>query len=469
MKKFWEKHDLVKIAGIMVLFMVLLTWIIPQGYWSGTELVVTEVTRVGIFDFFTYGLLGMYYFTVLITFLFVLGGFYQVLGKTGGYQKLTDQIAKKLKGKEIIFTLVVSFIIAALAAVINDYFVIIAFLPFIVTILSKMKLDKITGLTTTFGSVLVGIIGSVYSAKIVGINVSKLGLEYDAHLWVKLVLFATSFIIFSVFNVLHLRKNLKVKKADQINDTFVSEEVTKKTKIWPVVTIFVSFIVISILAYLPWESVFKVDIFTTATEWIREVKILEAPVFSYILGSLETLAAFGKWDLFGIQALMILATLILKFVYKINWNDYLTSFGEGLKKSGKIVVLMLIIYNILEFTAMFPIIPTIIDWLMSLLSKFNVILATVAGLITSLFSVEYEYTVQLMGRYFITTYADFTTQFPILLQATYGLAMFFTPASFVLMMGLSYLEISYKDWFKYIWKFLVAMFVVIVILMLIIF
>ena len=61
MKKFAEKHDLVKIAGIMVLISVLLTWVIPQGYFSGAELTSNDITRVGIFDFFTYGLLGMYY------------------------------------------------------------------------------------------------------------------------------------------------------------------------------------------------------------------------------------------------------------------------------------------------------------------------------------------------------------------------------------------------------------------------
>ena len=56
MKKFAEKHDLVKIAGIMVLISVLLTWVIPQGYFSGAELTSNDITRVGIFDFFTHGL-----------------------------------------------------------------------------------------------------------------------------------------------------------------------------------------------------------------------------------------------------------------------------------------------------------------------------------------------------------------------------------------------------------------------------
>ena len=76
MKKEVKKFDLVKISGAMVLLTVLLTWIIPQGTFSGTEMQIGEITRIGIFDFFTYRLLGMYYFTVLVTFIYVHGGCY---------------------------------------------------------------------------------------------------------------------------------------------------------------------------------------------------------------------------------------------------------------------------------------------------------------------------------------------------------------------------------------------------------
>ena len=103
MKKEVKKFDLVKISGAMVLLTVLLTWIIPQGTFSGTEMQIGEITRIGIFDFFTYGLLGMYYFTVLVTFIFVLGGFYQVLSRIGGYQALITKLAKIFKKKEILF------------------------------------------------------------------------------------------------------------------------------------------------------------------------------------------------------------------------------------------------------------------------------------------------------------------------------------------------------------------------------
>ena len=92
MKRF-EKNDLFKITGLMVLLTAILTWLIPYGYFNGGELVTQEITRIGIFDFFTYGLLGLYYFTVLVTFLLVLCGFYQVLAKIPSYQRITTSIS----------------------------------------------------------------------------------------------------------------------------------------------------------------------------------------------------------------------------------------------------------------------------------------------------------------------------------------------------------------------------------------
>ena len=216
MKKFWEKHDLLKVSGIVIIITVIMTWIIKQGNWNGTELAVGEITRVGIFDFFTYGLLGMFYFTILVTFIFVVGGFYQVLSKTSSYQNLTNYIAKKSKGKEILFVLIVSFIIAALSAVLNEYYIILAFIPFILSIMSKMKLDKITGFVTTFGSILIGFIGSIYSTKIAGINNGIFSLEYNDFIWFKLCLFGISYILFNTFTVLHLKKKLKSKKDEAL-------------------------------------------------------------------------------------------------------------------------------------------------------------------------------------------------------------------------------------------------------------
>ena len=465
MKKFLEKHDLLKIAGVMVLITVLMTWVVKQGHWNGTELVLDEVKRVGLFDFFTYGLLGMFYFTVLVTFVFVLGGFYQVLAKTSGYQNLTNSIAKKFKGKEILFVLIVSFIIAALTAVLNDYYVVIAFIPFLISIMAKMKLDKITGFVATFGSLLIGFIGSIYSTKIVGINNDIFELIYKDFIWFKLCLFGISYILFNTFTVLHLKKKLKSKKVDTIDDLLETETVTKKAKTWPMVVILGLFVLISIIAYLPWFDVFNITFFNDITKSIKEFEVLGAPIFGYILGTVE---GFGTWDLFGVQVLMLITAFIVKLTYKISYDDFFTAFGEGFAKVGKLVVVLLISFIILEFAVMFPVLPTIVDWIMSLTTKFNVFLGTLSGLFTSIFTTEYQYTANLIGTYLAGTFADIAKQLSILMQATFGIAALIAPSSAILLMGLTYLGISYKEWFKYIWKFLLAMIAITIIIMFII-
>ena len=463
MKKEVKKFDLVKISGAMVLLTVLLTWIIPQGTFSGTEMQIGEITRIGIFDFFTYGLLGMYYFTVLVTFIFVLGGFYQVLSRIGGYQALITKLAKIFKKKEILFALLVSFIFTAISAVTNEYILLLAVVPFIMSIMKEMKFDKISTFATTVGSILVGTIGSMYSTKIVGINVQQFGIEYSTLWYIKLIILLLAFILFNVFNILHLRKTQKNKESEPMEDVFEPSNVTKKKTIWPVATLLIIFAIISIMAYFPWEEVFEIKWFSNALKSIQEYKLFDSTIFAYILGEVK---AFGSWDIFGIQALMIITTLLLKWIYKLSFDDVLESFGEGLKKSGKLVVLLLICYLVLEFTVMYPIVTTIVDWFISLSDKFNVVLTTISGLFTSLFTVEYQYTVSLIGAYLKSSFADNVNQIAIILQTTFGLASMIAPSSAILMMGLSLCDIKFKDWLKYIWKFVLIMLVVLVLIML---
>ncbi len=476
MKKFFEKHDLIKITFGMILLTLLLTWIIPQGYFSAGELINNGITRMGIFDFFTYGLLGMYYFTVLITFIFILGAFYQFLSKLSAYQKLTDNIATKIKGKEIIFSLIVSFIFAALASIINEYLVLLAFMPFIITICSKLNMDKISSFVSTFGALLVGILGSTISTKIVGMNVQYLGLEYTDNLLEKILIFAIAFILYSLFNIHHLKKTLKpvvkekkpskskkvkTKENEVVSiDLFeIAEAEDKKAKTLPLIIVGIIAILVSILAYIPWTDVFEVEWFTQASEWVLNAELFGCPIFSYILGNVSE---FGSWDLFGVQIVMLLSILVLQICYKQGVDTVIDSFKEGFKKVSKLVVILLLSYVILEIAVMYPVIPTIIEKVMG--SKFNVFTTSIAALITSLFTSEYQYTLNIVYSYVTTAYSSNLNVVAIIFQSIYGLVSFVTPASAMLLVGLSYLNIPYKEWMKYIWKFLVAMLVVILIM-----
>lgn len=466
MKKFFEKYDLIKISGILVLLTVLLTWLIPYGYFSGTELVTDEITRVGLTDFMQYGLLGIYYFPVLVTFLFVLGGFYQVLSKTAGYQSLIKSISEKLKGREVAFVLIVSLLLAVLCSLTNEYLPILVLIPFIITILNRLKVDKISAFCTTYGALLVGTIGSTCSSKVVGYINSSFGTEVGNFLTLKVIILLVVYILLNVFTVLRMKKTLKDKKFKEYDkfeiDSVASEK--EKPKVWPYVVGLILMVLVVVLAYLPWSS-WEITLFDDVTEWVNELSLFGFPIFSTIF---STFKAFGSWDLFTIQFVLLFATLLIHWFGRVSWSEIFTSFGEGFKKMSYVAIVLLIVYLVLEFAVMYPVVPVIINWISSLAKSFNAFFAFVSAFITSIFGVEMQYVMNLAGTYFAATYEANTSVLAIIFQLAFGFASFFVPSSAILMVGLAYLDIPYKDWMKYIWKFLLALLVVIAVIILVI-
>ena len=465
MKKFFKKYNLVKVSGILVLLTALLTWVIPYGYFSGSDMVIENITRIGLSDFMQYGLLGMYYFTVLITFLFVLGGFYQVLSKTAGYQSLIKSISEKLKGHEILFVLIVSFVLALVCSVTNEYFPLLILIPFLITILNRLKVDKISAFSATFGALLVGTIGATYSEKVVGYLNSAFSTAYDTNVVAKVCLLVAAYVLLSIFTVLRMKKTLKAKKFEAY-DKFEVEAVKdpdKKPVRWTYIVGIVLVVLTTVLAYMPWDT-WGITVFDEITTWVNELSLFGVPVISYVFSDFK---AFGSWDLFTIQFVMLFATLLIKICGKVSWDDIFESYGEGFKKMSYVVIILLLVYLVLEFAVMYPIVPVIVDWIASLADGFNAFLAFISAFVSSIFGVEMQYVMSLAGSYYASMFSANSSLLAVIFQAAFGFASFFVPSSAILMMGLAYLDIPYKDWMKYIWKFLVALLIVIAIIIVI--
>ena len=56
----------------------------------------------------------------------------------------------------------------------------------------------------------------------------------------------------------------------------------------------------------------------------------------------------------------------------------------------------------------------------------------------------------------------------ILLQGIYGIAAFVGPTSLLLIIGLTYLDIPYTTWMKYIWRFILALIIIVVVVTLLV-
>ena len=139
-----EKNRGLKALGAVILSAIIISWIIPTGGFNGAEFsMAPDLSRIGFADIGA----GLYYafnFTLdKLLFLIVLATFYGVLTKVRGYQKLVHNLANSLKNHEIITALGMTLIITAATVMVRDVFVVLVFVPFFVSILKNMKMEKI--------------------------------------------------------------------------------------------------------------------------------------------------------------------------------------------------------------------------------------------------------------------------------------------------------------------------------------
>ena len=475
MKKFFEKHDLFKLVGIFVLIAVLLTWLVSSSYFASGTLTSTEFSRVGLFDLTTYGLLQIFYFTVVFMFVIVVGGFYKFVGSLDAYDNLTSKIAAKFKGKEKVLVALSILLFGVISGVSTDQLVLFALAPFVISILSKLKVDKITGLVATFGGILTGILGATYAPKITGMLVDAtngLGVSYGFELASTVILFVVAYLLLTYFALARMSKIAKTNKAEILVDPFATVKVeesydkkkkksVKKRRVSSVgLAIVLSLIfIILILAYIGWESAFNIKVFAEVTDWIKNATLFGENVCSYVLG--QAVAPFGEWDLLAGAGLLLLASLVIKFVYHIPFDKMLDEYAEGFRIIVKPLAILMMVYLVLEISIIFPTIAYLVDKIMGLGNNVGTLFAS--GALTSLFAVDFQYTVSTVGSVFLT-FKDANVA-ALILQSAYGVIQFVAPTSAILMLGLASLDIKFKDYFKFIWKFALAILLVIFVIL----
>ena len=469
MKKFFEKNDIVKMLLVVLLVVVICSWIMPASYFESGSLVTDEIQRVGIFDIATYGSLGFYYFPTIFVFIFAVGMFYKILGSTRAYDTLTTNIANKLKGKEKIFVGINILVYGLLANVVSEHLVFLMLIPFTISILAKLKVNKVSALAATFGGVLLGVLSNTYSSNIVGYLADAeagLGVAYGYEFLSHLILFIISYLLLTFLTF----KKMDDTKAEEVKDMFISEQKPTDKKIIVKTLglgIILGFVfVVSILAFIGWDTVFGINFFADLHEKITTATIGDHTIFYYLLGSTgntPTFHAFGSWDLFGLLALMMIGVGLVKFVYRISLNKIIDSAKDGAIKICKPLGVVFMCYAILAIALTFPTVSYVINWILGLGS--NIFTQLISSIIGGLMIPDFHYNTLNIASAFST--ASNVNTAAMAYQFGYGIVSFIAPTSVILVAGLSMLDIKFKDYFKFIWKFLVAIIVVVIVILII--
>ena len=472
-----KKHSLLKILGIILLLIVIVTYCVAGR--SG------EITYLGLGDVAVNYIQSFYYFFDTALFVMVVGGFYGILNKTGAYKKLLDKIVNKVKKHSKIFVFGIIVLFALVSSLTGISIPLFIFVPFVVSIILLLGYDKLVAMVSTIGSILVGFIGGIfvtfrdpnsyYSVYYTTFE-EFVGADKFSNWIFQLVLLILG-VALLIFYVNRHIKNVEKKKVkydlSDNSDVLITEVKGnyKDIKTWPLIVIFALIAILLILGLLPFASLFNLSIFNDFHTWLTGLKIGEFAVFNSIISANFT--AFGEWANLGTytMAMIMLAVfaIIIKFIYHIKFNDLIDDFVSGVKKMVPIAALVTLAYAILVCSYNNGFTETLINNITDAVGGFNVVVDALITMVGSLLHTDLYYAAAGVFAPLITAITDESVYqlLALTFQSFYGLTMLIGPTSILLIIGLRYLDIPYTTWVKFIWRFVLGLFLIIFVVLLI--
>ncbi len=484
-----KKNNLFKVIGIVILGYVALTWLVPiiANIFGVTETLDYQVGLVSGGLKLVETVSG---FAYNLVFILLVGGFYAILEATGMYEKSLSLIVSKMKGKEKIFLIVIMVLMAIISSVTGLDLALLIVFPFIISLILMMGYDKLVALSATFGATIIGMYGSTYASSIYSVLNMMISVDYSVSLLSKVILFVLGLGLLIAFVLIYINSIERTKKNEsKKNDkktvkvaVAVTDDTNKTKNVWPLYVILGVLFLIFILGTTSWADIFGFNWFDTVYEKIMGWTIGDFALVEKVFGGIP---AFGNWGMYTssnaynlyrfqyYSLLIIFASAILCIVYRIGLDDAFDAFAKGIKEYIVPTLLAFLAYFVFVLTYYYPILSYLTGLIDGITSSFNVAITGISSLISSFFYSDFYYYAGYVIYGAATTLED-TSLLPlvsIIYTNLYGLVMLIAPTSVLLLASLSITEVSYKTWFKFIWKLflslLIVSFIVFVIMLLI--
>ncbi len=548
-----KKYNLLKVLAIMVFITWILTLVIPGSYVDYSGKVTTNtIAGLGVWGLLTNLNISISYFNNIAVFLIAVACFYAVLDKISLYNDFVSNVSKVFKGKERTFVIIVTLVFGILSLFINEFLVLIAFVPFIYKVMKELSIDKKVILASTLVAALIGSMCSIYNSTLF----SAFSLKINTLLLVKIIIFVVSISILTILiapknsskkqkkaskekETKEELKNTKTKKvatkskAKKVNKTLyavltilfgsiginkfyagqikkgilsilfcwtlipailsvaefitvltekadktgkieVTSERRNKVAFIVSVVIFALFIIASII---PYESLFKnCTVFTEFNSWLSNLKIGNYAIFNNIIGSplivsestgstTGSIAVFGSWTMSDVSILLFILTLLIAIINNVKIDDFIKGINENIKKILPVAITAMLISVVLVTMITSGISITIANKILSIFKGFNIAETIFATMISSVLTSDFYYLISTVGK--LLTLSASNSQYygviAFIIQSIYNLVMIIAPTSVGLIIGLYYLDIPYNKWFKFIWKLLLILFVIIIV------
>jgi uncharacterized ion transporter superfamily protein YfcC len=234
LKKIKVPHTYV-LLFLLVVVMAILTWFIPSGSFktvekevspgltknviiSGTYQTTSKVTedgtdiRQGIFDVLKAPAEGVQAAAQVVAFIFILGGAFAIITKTGAISSGLASVANIVKGKESLIIPVMMLVISVGGSVIGTSEETLPFYMLFYPLLISFGYDSITTVMMILLSSQIGYTGSTLNPFNVLVAQGLVGIQGNPQLWLRCIEYVVYIAIAMTFVMLYARKVKKDPK-----------------------------------------------------------------------------------------------------------------------------------------------------------------------------------------------------------------------------------------------------------------
>lgn len=480
-----KNKNIFKVLLIGIASYILLSWIIVSGNFSESTYASSGFNQIGLFDILLAPINLFNYFTVTVTkningyvnqigYCNIIIAFiciaitYGILNKIDAYSSLINNIKNKVKKKKEMFLISVAVFYCAFSALTGLNLILFMYFPAISTILGKLKYNKFTIFLSTIGAMMVGQLGSIINPTINGLNRVLFQVKLTDGLLPRIILFFMLLITLVAF--IFLKDDKEVKKEEKYLLFDYDKKITKNSNnnYYPIVISFSVLTIIFIICMYNWYYMFNSSTITQAYTNINSYGIHGYNFMKNLFGMSET---FGYWTGFTMSAFLILECLILSFIYRLNLDDVFDGVKKGISDMFptifySIISLTLIVLSLYNNNSF---IYTIINFIFNNFKSNQIFSVLTTSIFHNLFINDYFALLSSLSNPLTSIFGvDKINLTLICTQLGHGLVSLITPFNVYLIAGLAYLNLSYKDWMKYIWKFLIIILLICVIVLFIV-
>ena len=205
---------------------------------------------------------------------------------------------------------------------------------------------------------------------------------------------------------------------------------------------------------------FEIKVFENFHTWITKLSIKDFAIIPNIFTS--NLYAFGTWYSDGeSMTYMILCVVLFVFTIisaifgKVKLNDIIESFVDGMKKFLPITGIIMLSYTVLvtAYTNGF------LEGIINSYGKFNYGISSLLTFLGCILNVDMYYISGGVLSPILNLITDESvySSVAILFQGIYGIFSVVGPTSIILIFALSYMNVPYTTWLKYIWRFILGL------------